>query len=299
MKVRRRETREIRIGNRHIKAVGLSNSGFLDYYHQAMTIGWLGFFGWAAMVFVGFNSIFSALYVLFPGSVANVPPDKPWHVIFFSIETLATVGYGDMHPQTEWGHWVASLETFSGLILTAVLTGLIFARFSRPIARVMFSDKAVIGQFDGQQHLMIRVANARLNMISDAVARLWLLATAENAEGRRFRRFYELKLERVENPSFVLSWTLFHRIDAQSPIYGWDRDRMAEVEMGLIVTVTGTDESVAQELRSRRTYDWNDIAFDQHFVDLMSNDDQGRLVLDYAQFHMTEADEPSDLEVAP
>ncbi len=283
--------REVRIGNRRIVAKGLAIPGASDYYHWAMRVSWVRFVLATAVVFTAFNAVFAGLYAMFPESIANVPPDRPWHVIFFSIETLATVGYGDMHPQSEWGHWVASLETFAGVTLSAVLTGLIFARFSRPTARLLFADKIVIGQFEGMPHLMIRVANARVNMISDAIAKVWLLATVESAEGKRFRRFHDLKLERVENPSFVLSWTLFHKIDADSPLFGWDLARLEAGEVALTVTVRGTDESVSQELRARHTYGWQQIVFDHQFVDLLENDEEGRVVLNYGRFHDVEPEE--------
>jgi len=275
----------VRIGNRRVVTKGLTTGLFVDFYHTAMQASWSMFLIAAGFIFGALNTVFAGLYLLFPGSVANVPPDQPWHVLFFSIETLATVGYGDMHPLSEWGHWVASLESFVGLIFSAVLTGAIFSRFSRPTARLLFSRHAVIGQFEGQPHLMLRVANARVNMISDAVAKLWLLSTTFSAEGRRFRRYHELKLDRLENPSFVLSWILFHRIDADSPLYGWDRQRMEEAEVQLILSVRGNDESVSQELRSRHTYKLDDIAFDHQFVDVITNDEDGNVVVDYRVFH--------------
>ncbi len=292
----RRATREktVSLGNRKIVAKGLANSAFADFYHTAMRVSWGSFVLATAVIFAIFNAIFAALYLAFPESVANLPPDRPWHVLYFSIETLSTVGYGDMHPQSEWGHAVASVESFSGLIFSAVLTGMIFARFSRPTARLLFSSRAVIGQFDGQQTLMLRVANARANMISDAVAKLWLLATTVSSEGKRFRRFYELKLDRVENPSFMLSWTLFHRIDGESPLFGWDAQRLEEAEAALTLTVRGTDEVVAQVLRARQTYSWQDIVFGHQFVDLLENNADGNVVLDYTLFHDIEPEDLSD-----
>ncbi len=278
----------VQIGNRKIVTKGLTTGGISDYYHTAMRASWSVFMISTLAIFALFNAIFAGLYLIFPDSLANVPQDKPWHVLFFSIETLSTVGYGDMHPQSEWGHWVASVESFAGLIFSAVLTGMIFARFARPAARLLFSKHAVIGQFEGQRYLMLRVANARANMISDAVAKLWLLATIQTAEGSRFRRFYELKLDRVENPSFMLSWSLFHLIDADSPLYGWDLKRMEEAEVGLILSVRGNDEIVAQQLRARHSYTWSDIAFDHQFVDLLANNPGGDVVLDYTRFHSIE-----------
>ncbi len=285
MKRRAVHGKVVRIGNRKVVTKGLATGFFVDNYHTAMRASWTAFIGGTALIFAAFNAVFAGLYLIDPRSVANVPTDKPWHVLYFSIETLATVGYGDMHPLSEWGHWVASLESFVGLIFSAVLTGAIFSRFSRPTARLLFSKRAVIGQFEAQPYLMLRVANARANMISDAVAKLWLLATTISAEGGRYRRYHELKLDRVENPSFVLSWILFHRINADSPIYGWDMRRMEEVEAQLILTVKGTDESVAQELRARHTYNLDAIAFDHQFVDVITNDENGNVVVDYTLFH--------------
>ena len=284
MKGIRGNARLVHMGNRRIIAKGVTGFGLSDFYHRAMTGSWTGFFLASALVFAVFNAAFAGLYLVFPDSIANVPPDKPWHVLFFSIETLATVGYGDMHPQSEWGHFIASLETFAGVVLTAILTGLIFARFSRPTARLIFSKNIIIGAFEGSTYLMIRVANARANFISDAVARLWMLETIETVEGRNFRRFLELPLERVENPSFVLSWTIFHRIGPSSPLYGRTPTEMEAAETGFILSITGTDEGIAQSLRARRSYDWRDIVEGAQFADLLENDEEGRLVLDYGRF---------------
>jgi len=284
----------VRIGNRNIVAKGLASGFFLDSYHTAMRVGWGSFVLGAAAIFAVFNAIFAGLYLLFPDSLANVPPDRPWHVIYFSIETLSTVGYGDMHPQTEWGHWVASLESFAGLIFSAVLTGMIFARFSRPAARVLFTKHVLIGQFEGERRLMLRAANARTNIISDAVAKLWMLATVVTVEGYRQRRFHELKLDRIENPSFMLSWTLFHTINAESPLYGLSVHDLEEAEVGLIVNIRGADEQIAQDLRARHVYNWTDIIFEHRFVDILENNEHGDLVLDYTRFHEIEPLIPID-----
>lgn len=293
-KQQKRGVHILRIGNRKLIAKGLVSGPFSDVYHTAMRMGWPLFMAAASAVFFGVNAIFALLFLIVPGSVANVPPDRPWHVIYFSIETLATVGYGDMHPSSDWGHLVASVESFVGVIFSAVLTGMIFSRFSRPRARLIFAKNPVIGAFDGQANLMLRVANARANMISDAVAKVWLLASIVNSEGRTFRRFYELKLDRVENPSFILSWTLFHRIDAESPLYGWDLKRWEQTEASIIVTIRGSDESLSQDMRARQIYDWRDIAFGHQFVDLLDNDAAGHVVLDYTRFHDIEPEEVDD-----
>jgi inward rectifier potassium channel len=283
-----RRDRVVSIGNRNFVTRGLTSHLFSDVYYRTMTMSWPAFVLATALVFLAFNLVFAGLYSVFPGSVANVPPGRPWHVIYFSFETLATVGYGDMHPQTEWGHWVASVETFAGLTFSAVLTGLIFARFSLPRARLLFSKNMVLGQHEGAPHLMARVANARVNMINDAAARLWLLVTVTTAEGRELRRFRELKLVRHENPSFMLSWTIFHRIDATSPLFGWGATEMEAAEASFILNISGTDDSVAQDLHARNTYSWTDVIIGGQFADILDNDDEGRIVLDYERFHDVE-----------
>ena len=151
-------------------------------------------------------------------------------LFYFSIETLATVGYGDMHPQTNYGHLVATIEIFTGMCLLAVMTGLIFARFSRPRARFIFAEHPVVTVQQGEPTLMIRVANARNNTISQATARLWLFRLERMAEGHQLRRYHELKLDRSEHPMFSLSWTLFHAIDETSPLYGLTEHDLAAVE---------------------------------------------------------------------
>ena len=153
----------------------------------------------------------------------------------FSIETLATVGYGDMHPQTNYGHLIATVEIFTGMSFLAVMTGLIFARFSRPRARFVFANTAVITRHEGRQALMIRTANARHDVISRANARLWLIRAQRINEGDQLRRFYELALDRSEHPMFVLSWMLFHIIDKESPLHGVTAPDLEESDALLVL----------------------------------------------------------------
>jgi inward rectifier potassium channel len=148
------------------------------------------------------------------------PSNGPIAYFYFSIETLATVGYGDMHPQSNYGHLIATIEIFTGMCFLAVMTGLIFARFSRPRARFVFANNPVVTFHDGRQTLMIRIANARHYTISRANARLWIIRAERTKEGDQLRRIYELKLDRSEHPMFALSWMLFHVINKDSPLHG-------------------------------------------------------------------------------
>jgi inward rectifier potassium channel len=212
----------VRFGQREIETLGLAQGFWTDLYHRLMTVYWPVFFGSAALIFVVLNAIFA----LGHQPIANVPDDRFLDLFYFSIETLATVGYGDMHPQTEYGHLIATIEIFTGMCFLAVLTGLVFARFSRPRARFVFATQAVVTNHEGRPTLMIRTANARHNTISRATARLWLIRAERTKEGDQLRRFYDLKLERSEHPMFVLSWMLFHSIDKDSPLHGVDRVRV-------------------------------------------------------------------------
>ena len=202
---------------------------------------------------------------------------------------LSTVGFGDMHPATTFGHVVASIENFFGLLFVAVTTGVMFTRFARPQARFMFAKHPVVTFFDDKPTLMIRVANERHNAVSDASARLWILAEGQSREGHRFRRFVELKLERVENPVFVLSWSIFHVIDETSPLHDLRKGHEAPLS-SLILTITGYDENMAQEVKARHWYDVKDIRWDHRYADIIESHPDGSTTLDYDRFHDLEPD---------
>jgi inward rectifier potassium channel len=250
-----------------------------------MTVYWPAFFGSAALLFILLNVVFALLYSLGKEPIANAAEDLPLSLFYFSIETLATVGYGDMHPQTNYGHLVATVEIFTGMCFLAVLTGLVFARFSRPRARFVFAAHPVVTEHEGQQTLMIRTANARHNTISRASARLWVIRAERTKEGDRLRRFYELKLDRSEHPMFVLSWMLFHVIDKDSPLYGATEAELAEGDALFVLNVGGIDDSSAQQLYARRVYSWHDIRWRHRYRDITSVSPQGRFLLDYTKFH--------------
>jgi inward rectifier potassium channel len=277
----------VRIGLREIETRGLAPAFWTDLYHRSMTVHWPVFFGSAALIFVILNAGFAFLYWLGHAPVANVSPDLPLplSLFYFSIETLATVGYGDMHPQTDYGHLVATVEIFTGMSFLAVMTGLIFARFSRPKARFVFARHPVVGSYEGQRTLMIRIANARHNTISQATAQLWLLRVENTKEHEQFRRYYELKLERREHPMFSLSWTLLHIIDKTSAFHGMTAADFAEGEGALILNLGGVDDNSAQRLYDRRIYTAQDIRWQHRYRDITSLSEKGRLVLDYSKFH--------------
>jgi inward rectifier potassium channel len=288
-----RKSHLVTIGPREIETHGLGTGFWNDLYHRSMTVHWPGFFGSAAALFVILNMVYAFLYWLGTDPIANVAPNLPLplSLFYFSIETLATVGYGDMHPQTNYGHLIATVEIFTGMSFLAVMTGLIFARFSRPRARFVFAKHAVVTTYQGQPTLMIRIANARHNTISQATARLWLFRLEHTKEREVFRRYYELKLDRREHPLFSLSWTLLHIIDETSPFRDMTADNFVDVEGTLILNLDGVDDNSAQRLYARQVYARHDIRWQHRYRDITSLSEQGRLVLDYTKFHDIVPDE--------
>ena len=275
------------LGNRRIVADGLDQNVWKDFYYNAMTASWPRFFGVLAAAFVLLNALFALVYALGDAPIANARPGSLSDLFFFSVETTSTVGYGDMHPQTMYGHAVATAENFTGLMLLAVMTGLVFSRFSRPRAHVIFARNPVIDLHDGVRTLTFRLANARNSFISEATAKLWMIGPAETAEGRRFVGFQPMRLLRNENPTFALSWTLFHPIDKDSPIYGLSEDELLASQINFIVSIRGLDETSAQMLFARETFAAADVRPGHEFVDLFSLDEAGIRHVDYSRVHDT------------
>ncbi|MHC2463207.1 ion channel [Bradyrhizobium embrapense] len=283
----RAKARTNRLGNREVVTEGLELSFWADISHRCMTASWPAFIGGAAMVFVSFNAVFALLYWLGDHPIANVPDGQYVDYLYFSIETLSTAGYGDMHPQTHYGHFIATIELFTGIFSMSLMTGLIFARFSRPSARLLFADNPVISDHEGQLTLMIRMANERHNIIANATARLWLFKNGVSKEGMPYRRFYELPLLRSESPALALSWTLFHVIDQDSPLYGLDAAGLEAVNAGLGLIVSGYDDVAAQNVHARKSYEHVDIRFGHRYAEILQATDDGRLRIDYSRFHET------------
>src|SRR5579872_1848292 len=246
LKERMSKARVVRFGGREIIADGLRLNFWADISHRCMTASWPAFIIGAAVVFVIFNAIFAVFYWIGDQPVSNVAHNDFIDYLYFSIETLSTAGYGDMHPQTHYGHFVATVELFTGIFSMSLMTGLVFARFSRPNARLLFADNPVISSHEGKPTLMVRLANERHNIISNATARLWLFKNIVSMEGQSIRRFYELPLVRNESPALALSWTLFHVIDEQSPLYGLDAGDLEASNVSLVLVVSAYDVVAAQ-----------------------------------------------------
>ena len=268
-----------------IRVIGAETGGIRDLYHGILTIPWWGFFLLVLGVFLGANALFAFLYWLDPAGVAGARPHSFTDDFFFSVETLSTIGYGVMTPKSLYANIVVTAEAFVGLGIVAVATGLIFARVSRPTARVLFSRIAVITPFDGLPALMFRAANQRGNQILEAEASVSLFAETITSEGHRMRRFQDLKLERSRQSMFALSWTLIHRIDDASPLHGHTRDSLEAIFGEIVVALNGVDEVFAQRIYARHSYLPDEILWDRQFADVLTTDADGRRVVNYHAFH--------------
>ncbi|HTD27858.1 MAG TPA: ion channel [Xanthomonadaceae bacterium] len=285
-----------RIGKTEIVKLGTQRLGFRDAYYLIHTLSSRAFFGSMLSIYLLANLTFATLYFVGDHAIANARPGSFSDCFFFSVETLATVGYGEMSPGTLYGHIVATVEIVTGMMSLATITGLMFARFSKPTTRALFSRVAVVTLFNGEPMLMLRVANERRNSIVEASATLTLSWIESTLEGPSFRRVYDLKLERSRSSLFALSWSIMHRIDQASPLYGVDAAALAAQQARLLVSIAGIDESMAATVHARFDYSHDAILFGQRFVDVVRTDPDERVYVDLARFHDVE---PLDAMVQP
>jgi inward rectifier potassium channel len=272
---------------------GMPATGLLDLYHQALTARWPVFFGALAALFLLLNTSFALLYLCGAAPIANQSPPGFLGAFFFSVETLATVGYGDMHPQTLYAHVIATLEIFMGMSSIALATGVIFVRFSRPRARIIFSRYAIVRPLDGQPTLVVRAANARQNVIVETEAKLRLMRRESTPEGYWLWRITDLELLRDRHPIFLLSWNIMHVIDETSPLHGETAESLAACNAALMIYVAGADETTTQRMEARYTWSHAEIRWQHRFVDLLYEEDGVRHI-DYAHFHDVVALEPGE-----
>jgi inward rectifier potassium channel len=264
--------------------VGVSRFSLADPYYLILAMRWPTFIASVFLALLTVNTFFAALFWLAPNSVTNARPGVFYDAFFFSVETLATVGYGVMTPATLYGHLIATSEIFVGMFLTALVTGAFFARFARPRARLVFSDIAVVTPYEGYQALMVRVASRRMQGISEANARISYLRNEAVGE-RRFRRFSELKLVRSNIPILSLSWTLIHVVDEDSPLWGLNAARMAVEAPTLMVSIGGFDEAISSAINDRKVYRQEDVRFGHAFDDILRDLPGGFIELDLTRIH--------------
>ena len=270
-----------------------------DLYHLLLTSSWPRLMTLLAAAYVAMNALFAVGYVLEPDALENARPGSFADAFFFSVQTMATIGYGRMVPRTTLANVLVTLETMTGLLGLAMVTGLVFVKFSRPTARVLFSRVAVVGRRDGAPAFMFRMANERDNNIVEAQVHVALARQEITVEGESARRFYDLELVRRLNPIFPNTWTVVHPITESSPLRDATPASLDADEARIVVSVVGLDESYSQTVHARHTYVPANIVWNARFVDVVSREPDGAVRIDYSRFHDVVPMEPAAAAVRP
>jgi inward rectifier potassium channel len=274
-----------------VKPIGRAHWHPSDIYHELLQMSWRRLALTFVLLFLGFNLFFAFLYSLDPTAINW--GDRPvnattfWRAFFFSVDTVATIGYGNMYPVSVLANVIVVVEITFGILFFAIVTGIAFARFSRPTARVLFSDVAVIADVEGTPTLMFRAANQRHNLIFDARASVSVLLD-KTVGGVPMRRFEDLALVRSSTPVFVLTWTMMHPITPESPLSAWIAKREIPSSAEIMVLLSGTDERSAQTIHGRWAYRPGDIRWNSCFVDILGELPDGTRTIDYRRFHDVE-----------
>ena len=258
-----------------------------DAYHFLRTGSWTRVIVLFVLAFALSNLAFAVAYDVTGSQISNSHglADLYW----FSVQTMATIGYGVLAPTNHVANVLVTVEAFYGILFTAMITGIVFSRFSTPAPRVIFSKSAIIAEHDGQRVLQFRMANERTTAIVEATVRLYFVREEALANGEKFRRIYDLSLKRSTSPVFSLSFLAVHPIDEHSPLYKKTAVDLRETSANFIVTFTGIDDGLASTVHARYLWSWNDIVYDERFVDILRVDPDGKRYIDLAPFHDTEA----------
>ncbi|MDR3608862.1 MAG: ion channel [Oligoflexia bacterium] len=264
-----------RDGSSNVDPSSFKKEAFSDSYHFLLSMRWTKFLAFIAFGYFVVNLIFGTAYFLagsaaLDGIRAASELDRWKECFFFSVQTLATIGYGKVSPASFGAHLLVTVEALTGLIALALGTGIMFARFSRPTARIRFSENALITHLDGRPCLIFRMANARFNQIVEAEVGAVLTRLESTEEGQVYRELHDLPLDRDHTPIFGMTWTITHWIDEQSPLYQASYESLSQSDTELIVTVTGTDETFSQTVRARFSYVASEFVWDALFADIVS-----------------------------
>lgn len=264
---------------------GGSNSHWRDPYHLLLTLDWHWFIVVIAAGYILTNVLFALLYLAGGDCIENARSGSFADAFFFSVQTMSSIGYGAMYPRSDYANILVAFEALAGLTGLSMATGLMFARFSRPTGRVLFSRVAVVCPYNGVPTLMLRTANERRNQILEAQVRVSLLCNEMTEEGISMRRFYDLPLVRSQTPIFALTWTVMHSIDENSPLSRLTPESLCQMESEIVVTITGLDETVSQTIHARHSYIESEIIWDMCFVDIFTRKKDGNWIIDYNRFH--------------
>jgi len=257
---------------------------FRDFYHIFLRVSWWWALSFIVLGYLALNAAFALAY-LAAGGVSGTRAGSIADAFFFSVQTMGTIGYGAMYPISMAANLIVVIESVAGLLLTAVATGLVFSKFARSTARVVFSRSAVIAPVDGVPTVMIRIGNQRGNQIVEAMVHLTLTRTERTAEGMTFYRAIDLTLTRSRAPALSRAWTVLHRITPESPLYGQTPASIREQEMELSISVAGVDDTLNQTAHARHSYTDADILWGARPADMLSEEPDGSLTIDVRRFH--------------
>jgi len=259
---------------------------WIDLYHELLGAPWpVTLFAIVAM-WLALNVLFAIVFLL-TGGIANARPGSFVDAFFFSVQTLGTIGYGTLYPQSRAANLAVTAETIIALVAISLATGVVFTKFSMPVARLEFARSAVVSMRDGVRTLAIRMANRRGNFIVEAQVRLTLVRAETTKEGVFTYRMYELPLVRDHSAAMGRSWTILHRLEGGSPLQDSTAESIREADLELQVGVIGLDGTTFQTLHSRYRYQPEDIRFGERFADMLSQMPDGRIQLDYSKLHET------------
>ncbi len=282
----------MRAGTVELVKRGAPRFDFRDPYHFALEMSWKGF----AAAFLGvelcINIIFALLYIASPGCIANARPGVFSDAFFFSIETFATVGYGVMAPATLYGHIISAIEIVCGMVFTAIMTGLLFVRFSKPRPKILFADQAVVTAHNHGQALVVRIANGRLTLLTNATARLGVVLLEVSEEGRPIRRLHDLPLINAHLSLFPLTWEIMHEIGENSPLAGYDEGQLKANDARLVLTIEARDHALGAAIHDLHIYTSSEVLFGVHYAEAITLDDRMRPVADLTRLSLVEKDVP-------
>ena len=261
----------------------LDQRWFTDVYHYMLAISWRRLLGVFFLVYCGTNALFAFLFWVGGNDIANARAGSYADAFWFSVQTYATIGYGGMSPATTYAHVLVTLEAFVGMMAMALGTGIVFAKFSRPTARIAFSDKLVVHVRNGRPVLEFRLANQRRGSLSDVSMKFSVLKDEITAEGQPMRRGYPLELERGQMPVLSLAWNLIHVLDERSPIHGLRPGAGMDHIMGFIASLTGHDDTMAETVHARQYYNPEDLYHNVRFVDMIDpKSETGVITIDHS-----------------
>jgi inward rectifier potassium channel len=268
-----------RDGSFNVRRTGLGWRATLSLYHTLLTLSWPRFLALGALLYLVVNALFAVGFFLLgaqalAGSGESAPAARFAEAFFFSVQTFSTVGYGQLAPRGVAANLLMTAESFVDLLAVALATGLVFARFSRPHAKIVFSRHAIIAPYHGGTAFEFRIANRRRTQLSEVAAKVSFTRFEDGALGRR-RRFYELPLERQRVAFFPLSWTIVHPIDEHSPLHGVTREELLAADAEFLVLLTGVDETFSQTVHTRSSYQADEVLWNVRFADIFQHPEAG------------------------